>query len=100
MSAAYTIGKPPESAVRIAIFSVEKHVRLTVLTPASTVRLAHDRGSLESPPPYVGTSGMIITDTDRQNYITWQGEMWALGDATNAGNVAMEVDTGANILPT
>jgi hypothetical protein len=43
---------------------------------------------------------MIITDTDRQNYITWQGEMWALGDATNAGNVAMEVDTGANILPT
>ena len=73
-------------------------MRLSVLTPTSAIRLAHDRSSLESPPPFVGTSGMVITDVDRQNPIYWQGELWAIGDATNAGLTALEVDTGANII--
>ena len=89
-----TVQNPPNAPRLIANLSDSTTIRLTVLSPATAVRLAHDRCTLESPPPFAGISGLLVTDTDREVQQQWQGELWALGDANNATNVILEVDLG------
>jgi len=90
MSATFSIPNPPNAPIKLGTFAGS--VRMTVLTAGTGVRIAKDRTTLETPPPFAGISGMLILDTDRQIQEGWNGEMWALGTPSNMVTPFMELD--------
>lgn len=95
MSATHLIPNPPDPAVKLATLYSRQTIRISVLTAGCGVRLAHDRMTLDMPPPLGGVgAGLLITDVDRQVQEDWFGDLWMLGDPANAVRPTVEVDTG------
>ena len=94
MSMTRQIPNPPNDPILLATLINRQSIRLTVVTANTGVRLAHDRGTLDSPPPFIGSSGLLVTDADRQIQEEWQGELWALGHPGNLIQATLEVDIG------
>jgi hypothetical protein len=95
-----TIQKAPAQARKIATIYDTRDIRITVLTGAHIIHLAHNRDGLEQPPPFSGVSGLAVSALDGQVQIEWQGDMWVLGDPANSGNAIVEFDIGVyNVNP-
>lgn len=87
----------PSEAMQVISNKGTRKLHLCVLSPANAlVAIAHDRKTLESPPPAVliaqGVGGLPIPISSGIVEIEWVGELWMLGPAANTAATFVEID--------
>jgi hypothetical protein len=83
-------------AVKLVTTKGRQRIHITVLgtVAAQQVNIAHDQSTLESLSPLVppGSGGISILQSTGTVEVEWEGDLWALGAATNTNPCWIEFD--------